>query len=85
MGTNVLHMEHLTPALAVAREVTSLIESSGLSRREVSSRTGIPLTTLTRRLTGISPFSITELDALASVLDTTVLRLVNAADQANVA
>lgn len=83
VGTTVLHMEH--PAAAIAAEVSRRIDAAGLSRRDVASRTGIALTTLTRRLTGTSPFSITELAAIAALLDTTVSGLANAAERADVA
>jgi transcriptional regulator with XRE-family HTH domain len=76
-------MEHPTPtSAAIAAEVTRLIDASGLSRRDVANRTGIALTTLTRRLTGTSPFSITELAAVASLLGTTVSSLAEAAERA---
>lgn len=82
LGTNVLHMEHPEHA---AREIATVValrvEESGLSRRQLSDRTGIPFSTLTRRLNGLSPFVVTELHAIASVLGTTVKTLVAEAEE----
>lgn len=60
--------------------VAARIDAAGLSRREVASRTCIPLTTLTRRLSGASPFNVAELATLASVLGTTVSSLAEEAE-----
>lgn len=51
--------------------VSRKLEEAGLSLRETALRAGIPLTTLHRRLGGTSPFTLTELVALAELLDTT--------------
>ena len=75
-------MEHPpTASAAIAAEVSRRMEAAGLSQREVAAKTGIALTTLNRRLTGTSPFSITELAGVASLLDTTVSHLANAAER----
>ena len=68
MGTTVLHMDTPQQAQqASAAAVTKALREAGVSQRAASEQTGIPLTTLVRRLTGRSPFLITELAALAEV------------------
>lgn len=75
-------MEHAEQtSRGIAAVVSQRIAASGLSRREIANETGIPLTTLTRRLMGTSPFLVTELAALASVLQTTVKNLVADAER----
>lgn len=54
-------------------------EGVGLSRRELSTRTGIPNTTLDRRFR-VGGFTIDELAAIADVLDTSVSALVAEAE-----
>lgn len=68
-------------ARGIARAVTDALQGAGISQRTASVETGIPLTTLTRRLTGKSPFLITELAALASLADTTVSALIAAGEK----
>ena len=68
-------MDTATHSQALAEVVKIALADAGVTRREAASRTGIPLTTLTRRLTGNSPFLATELAAIASVTDTTVSAL----------
>lgn len=68
MGTTVLRMD--TPQQtqqASAAAVTKALKEAKVSQRAASEMTGIPLTTLVRRLTGRAPFLITELAALADV------------------
>lgn len=72
-----------SPAAAVgkiAQHVTSLLTRGGISQREASRRTGIPLTTLSRRLAGHSPLQLDELAALADLLDLSLVDLVSGAD-----
>ena len=59
----------------ISAHVANLLASAGISQRTAATQTGIPLTTLSRRLTGASPFLVTELAVLAKVLDTTVSAL----------
>lgn len=65
----------------IATAVKLALKDAGISRRDAAERTGIPLTTLQRRLTGASPFLVTELAALASLTGTTVSALAVAAEQ----
>lgn len=67
--------------MGIANAVKSALDRADISRREAALRTGIPLTTLQRRLTGRSPFLVTELSVLASVTGTTVSAIVAEAEQ----
>jgi plasmid maintenance system antidote protein VapI len=53
--------------------------SAGVSTKSLAEATGIPRTTLARRLTGNSPWTLEELDLLAQHFDTTPLALVEVA------
>lgn len=68
-------MDTDTHSKALAEVVKIALADAGVSRRDAAARTGIPLTTLSRRLTGNSPFLSTELAALASLAGTTVSAL----------
>lgn len=61
-----------TQSRGIARAVAEALAAAGISQRAAASSTGIPLTTLSRRLTGHSPFLVTELAVLASLTGTTV-------------
>lgn len=65
---------------ALSETVSRRLSEAGISQREAASRTGIALTTLSRRLTGTSPLSATELAALAGLLRTTVSDLARASE-----
>lgn len=56
----------------VAATVRQAMETRGVSQLGLSEATLIPRATLIRRLQGQSPFTITELDAIAGVLGTTI-------------
>lgn len=60
----------------VATVVADAIAARQMSLRDISDQTGIPTTTLHRRLHGHAPFTFAEIDALARVLGTTVTALV---------
>lgn len=82
MGTTVLYMD--TPestSRGIAEAVKVALSTAGISRRDAAAQTGIPLTTLQRRLTGSSPFLVTEIAALAHLTGTTVSALVAHAEQ----
>lgn len=49
----------------VAQRVRDAMEEQGQTEKGLAEATGIPRTTLQRRLTGNSDFTVTELDALA--------------------
>jgi transcriptional regulator with XRE-family HTH domain len=46
---------------AIAEAVERAIRDSGLRRRTIVEETGIPYSTLSRKLTGKTPFTLTEL------------------------
>lgn len=52
----------------VASAVSAAIESAGHTQVSIADATGIPRTTLIRRLRGQQPFTIAELDAIANTL-----------------
>jgi len=60
----------------IAANVSSALTTAGIPQRDAAKRTGIPLTTLSRRLTGNSPFTIVELDLIAGLLGVTVSDLI---------
>ena len=63
-------MEHITYGREVAKRVAAAIDGSGLSLREVASRTGIAVPTLHRKKNGgPKPFDVDELHAIAQVLE----------------
>lgn len=63
-------MEHITYGREVAKRVDAAIEGSGLSLREVASRSGIAVTTLHRKKAGgPKPFDVDELHAIAQILN----------------
>lgn len=78
-------MEHPTASQRIAAAVADAIKRADLSQRDVAARTGIPLVTLSRRLTGKSPFTIAELATIADLLGTTIAGLTAAADTPAVA
>lgn len=74
-------MEHPeSVSRALAEVIGSRLKAGGITLRSASESTGIPLTTLSRRMGGTSPFSVIELTALAMMLDTTPSDLVSAAE-----
>ena len=81
--TTVIRME--TPerfTASLAQVVAAQIKSAGLSQRDMATRTGVPLVTLSRRITGRSPFTVAELATIASVLGVSVVDLVLKAERA---
>lgn len=84
VGHTVSHMEHTrTPAetsAEVSRRVASALAAAGISQRAASEQTGIPLSTLSRRLAGASPLTVTELACLADLLGTTIPTLTGDCD-----
>ena len=82
MGAYCSHMDTTTFPKALAEVVKIALTEAGISQRDAASLTGIPLTTLTRRLSGNSPFLSTELDRIASLAGTTVSALAAEAEAA---
>lgn len=71
-------MDTLTTRTAAA--VSAAIEAAGQTQLGVSEATGIPRATLIRRLRGLSPFTVAELEKIAEVLDTRVSILMGSAE-----
>jgi len=69
----------MTPAdtsRGIAATVSAALRDAGISQRDAAARTGIAINTLSRRLTGNSPFLVTELALIAELLDTTIEHLI---------
>lgn len=75
-----------TPAAATAATAAAIkaaLQGAGLSEAEAARRTGIPQTTLNRRLVGNPPgFSIAELSSLATLLGRDVSDLLRQSETA---
>lgn len=63
-----------------AARVQTALDAAGRSTLALSEQTGIPRTTLLRRLTGTSPFTVDELALIASNLDIEVHSLIPGTD-----
>jgi len=63
-------------AKAVAQATHAAMVTGGETQLGLSAKTGIPRTTLARRLAGSSPFTVAELAAIADVLGIPVVSLV---------
>lgn len=61
-------MAETTTALRVAEAVSEQIKSSGVTLVWLCEHTGIPRSTLVRRLNGSTPFDLNELERIASAL-----------------
>ena len=66
----------------LARVVTDALKDAGRSQRDIATTTGIPIATLSRRLTGRAPFLTTELALIAGELNTNVSAFFLAAEDA---
>lgn len=67
------------PDFEISRVVAELLDQAGVSHKKASEVTGIPRSTLLRRLNG-SSFQILELRALAELLGTSVTEIVRRAE-----
>lgn len=67
----------------VAERVRAAMETAGKNPKSLAEDAGIPRTTLIRRLTGNSSFTLNEIDALAPQLGVTAAELL--ADESSVA
>lgn len=63
-----------------AQAVTEALKNSGKSQLSLSDESGIPRTTLLRRLSGASPFTVAELQRIADVLGVSVVSLLGSTD-----
>lgn len=64
----VFRMEYKTPEAGDGERVKAALDNAGLSERRASERTGIPLTSLNRKLRGLTPFTATDLRKLGHLL-----------------
>lgn len=60
----------------VALSAKKALKFAGVSQREAAMKTGIPLTTLTRKLGGHAPLNINEIAAIAQATDFSVLQII---------
>ncbi len=63
----------------VAKAIESEMARSALSLNVVAERSGIPRSTLSRRLIGASPFTLSEVEALAQVFGVARSKLLSGA------
>jgi transcriptional regulator with XRE-family HTH domain len=82
MEHRVLHMDTPSNSRRVADAVRERLRELGKTQLDIVDATGIPRTTLNRRMTGLSPFTITELELIAAFLDTTPSKFLTAAEAA---
>lgn len=75
-------MDNPEYAQTVAHATFAAMVAGGETQLGLSVKTGIPRTTLARRLSGSSPFTVAELAAIADVLGIPVASLVTPAQTA---
>lgn len=82
MGRMVIRMAPQTTPLtvSVAAEIQARMHDAGLSIRDLSTATGIPSSTLQRRLAAHSPFDLGELSTIADVLRVKASEITKAAE-----
>lgn len=78
--TRVPDMDTSTYRIAVAQTVDEAIKAGGYSQQAMANETGIPRVTLRRRLSGASPFNVSELDAIARTLGIPTKELTDVAE-----
>ena len=64
----------------MAEAIATALREAGVSQRHAADATGIPMTTLSRRLTGKSPLLATDLAALAALAGTTISAIASRAE-----
>lgn len=65
---------------ATAERIKSAITEAGITRTDMASLTGIPATTLWRKINGHTPFNVAEIVAISEVLDVKPSSLIAFAD-----
>lgn len=83
MGSSLDHMDN-TEALdrQLTAEVRDAMKAAGVSHRDMSAKTGIPLVTLSRRLSGQGKgFTVVEVLAIADALGLSLVELALRADR----
>jgi transcriptional regulator with XRE-family HTH domain len=66
---------------AVTEVVRVALDDAEITHREVTRRTGIPTATLSRRMTGNSPFDMNELALIAGILGVWPSELIRKAEE----
>lgn len=74
------YMEHTNNPEAVAETVRVALDTAGISLREVTRSTGIPNSTLSRRMTGNSSFTLAEIYQIAGLLQVLPSELIRRAE-----
>jgi transcriptional regulator with XRE-family HTH domain len=64
----------------ISATVATALKAAGITQRAAAARTGIPVSTLRRRLNGSSPFLVCELYELTELLGTSCSVIVARAD-----
>lgn len=82
LGHSVLHMDTLPASQRVALAVRDHLRQAGKTQLDIVDATGIPRTTLNRRMTGNSPFTISELELIAGAIGVTVTEIMQASEDA---
>lgn len=80
LGHTVLHMDTLTASRRIADVIRDRLRETRRTQLDIVAATGIPRTTLNRRMTGNSPFTVTELELIADFLGMTVTALMVASE-----
>lgn len=62
---------------AVAAEISRLLEERGMSGNALAKATGIPQTSISGKLRGVSPFDLDDLQAICGALDVDVTDLLS--------
>lgn len=83
MGTYSDYMVNPPTDHTIAQRVRVAMEEAGENAHSLAKATGVPRSTLERRLTGFSSFTVAEITALAPLLGTTRVELL--ADEPSVA
>lgn len=73
---------HMDIATATARRVTAALEAAGETAATIAPKALIPRPTLLRRLAGVSPFNVDELDRIAAALGVSATDLLGTPDLA---
>jgi transcriptional regulator with XRE-family HTH domain len=75
LTTYVNQMTNASLTESLAATIRELMENQGRSVNNLADSTGIPFSTLRRRVRGLRPFTTTELDLVATELGTDIATL----------
>jgi hypothetical protein len=68
MNNTVMNMTNIDINNEIARAVNSAIEQSGIKKKFLCDKTGIPYSTLNSKLRAYSPFTVAEVYAIADAM-----------------